>query len=114
LFFDVLIYSKISTYSIIFDLFLKKFQINIAVLDLNEQGALAVTDSKAEVSTPVRPSPINSPFTTPGGIQTASKIKKETKMRTTRKGPIMKLPEAMGGPTKTPFANFSPFVLVLL
>ncbi|PKY39088.1 kinase-like protein [Rhizophagus irregularis] len=31
-------------------------------------------------------------------------------MRTTRKGPVMKLPEAMGGPTKTPFANFSPFV----
>lgn len=85
-------------------------------MDLNEQSPLAVTDSKAEVSTPVRPAPINSPFTTPGGIQTASKInkiKKETKMRTPRKGPMMKLPEAMGGPTKTPFANFSPFVLVL-
>ncbi|CAB4425753.1 unnamed protein product [Rhizophagus irregularis] len=84
--------------------------INIAGLDLNEQSSLAVTDSKAEVSTPVRPAPNKSPFTTPGGIQTASKLKKETKMRTTRKGPVMKLPEAMGGPTKTPFANFSPFV----
>jgi hypothetical protein len=86
-------------------------------LDLNKQfSALAVTDSKSEVSPSAS---INSPtfarLYKPSSVQTTSSVNginlsKESKMRPK---PIMKL-DALGGPANTPFANLSQFVLVLI
>jgi mitogen-activated protein kinase kinase len=82
-------------------------------LDLNKQfSALAVTDSKSEVSPSAS---INSPtfarLYKPSSVQTTSSVNginlsKESKMRPK---PIMKL-DALGGPANTPFANLSQFV----
>jgi mitogen-activated protein kinase kinase len=101
--------------------------------DINEKfSSLGVDGSKAKVNTPVRPISIGSTFTS-GGVQPTKETKiqtrrgpimklpeamgaggvqtaKETKIRTRKGGPVMKLPEAMGVSTNTPFANFSPFV----